>query len=330
MYIVIVCVNCNGSSQVEESMLGKVVECPLCGKPTVARTQTAVLPVAKPVEIPTSQNQEMPLSLDDATPLPPPEPPKPIFQPATVERRIPEPPPKRSPVRTALYASISLLLTLAVMAGVYMAFRYGDGQIPDSDWKTFRPPDGNCSILMPGHPEAEEIPAANFGELGGKRFTVKRWFERVEVTFGWMDYDAKVVDQRFGDVVLSLRDREIKRLKGKLLGESEVNFKAGDRKIAARLVNIDLEKGKAFLQFYVDADPERLRYEKRTEMAPMQFLAFAPVLNIWFPIDVRVPTPVRVIEPGQRIRIWFACAQGRKIKSDTAWLSKFFTSFAPE
>ena len=51
MYIVIVCVNCNGSSQVEEEVLGKVVQCPLCDKPTVARTQMAVLPVAKPIDL---------------------------------------------------------------------------------------------------------------------------------------------------------------------------------------------------------------------------------------------------------------------------------------
>jgi hypothetical protein len=332
MYIVIVCMNCDGSSQVEEDALGKVVQCPLCNKPTVARTQTAVLPVAKPIEtLVRLPVQEAPLSLDDASPLKPSE--KPLPQPFRKTPAIA--PPKRSPVRTAIFATISLLLTLLLMVGIYMAFRFGNGLIPDDDWKTFAPPEGNCSIRMPGDPVAEDIPASGPGELGGKRFTVKRWFERVEISFGWMDYDAtKLLEQRFGQFVLPMRDREIKRLNGKLIGESPVNYTVKGRTIEDRLITIDMDKGKAFLHIYFDADPDRLQHQIRTELNRKQFLIYAPVgpslIGAWLPVEVMVQTRVRFIEPGQRIRLWFACAQGRKITSDTPWLSKFFTSFAPD
>jgi hypothetical protein len=336
MYIVIVCVNCNGSSQIEEDVLGKVVQCPLCNKPTVARTQTAVLPLARPIEasirLPIA---ESPLSLDDAAPLPPREKPGPQRDTEPVTQTRVNAPPKRSPLRMGVYATLSLLLTLLLMAGIYMAFRYGNGLIPDGDWKTFAPPEGNCSIRMPGDPVAEEIPASGPGELGGKRFTVKRWFERVEVSFGWMDYDAtKLLEQRFGQFVLPLRDREIKRLNGKLIGESPVNYTVKGRTIEDRLVTIELENGKAFLHIYFDADPDRLEHRIRTELNRKQLLVYAPTIptsvGAWLPVEVMMQTRVRYIEPGQRIRLWFACAQGRKITSATPWLSNYFTSFVPE
>lgn len=336
MYIVIVCVNCNGSSQVEEEALGKVVQCPLCNKPTVARTPAAVLPVAKPIDTPvTTAIQESPLSLDDATPLPPADKPKQRHEQEPIPTLPVVAPPRRSPLRTGIFATISLLFTLVLMAGIYMAFRYGNGLIPDGDWETFKPPDGNCSIRMPGEPVSEDIPASGPGELGGKRFTVKRWFERVEVSFGWMDYDAsKLLEQRFGQFVLPTRDREIKRLNGKLVGESQVNYTVRDRTIEARLVNIDLEKGKAFLQIYFDADVDKLQSQIRTELVRKQYLIYAPfgstMGGAWVPIEVTEQIRRRHIEPGQRIRLWFACAQGRKITSETPWLSKFFTSFAPD
>ncbi len=46
MFVVIVCTNCEGASQVDEATLGQVVQCPHCGKPTTARPKEAVLPVA--------------------------------------------------------------------------------------------------------------------------------------------------------------------------------------------------------------------------------------------------------------------------------------------
>lgn len=334
MYIVIVCVNCNGSSQIDEAMLGKVVECPLCGKATVARTPTAVLPVARPIESSAigPSAGEAPLSLDDATPLPAPEAPKAQAHPP----KEPPQPVKRSPVRTAVYATISLLATLLIMAGIYMAFRYGNGEIADDDWQRFQPPDGHCTVLMPGEPTVEDVPAQGAGELGGKRFTVRCWFEQVEVSFGWMDYDAaRVVEQlRFEQLAGPLRDREIKRLNGKLTGESQVNYSIKDRDFVSRLANIEFAKGKAFFQVYFDADPSRLPHHERVEMVKKQPMLYAPVGctlgGCWLPVEITVQQKRQVIEPGTRLRIWFAVAQGKKITSETQWISKFLTSFAPQ
>jgi hypothetical protein len=337
MYIVIVCVNCNGSSQVEEAMLGKVVECPLCGKPTVARTQTAVLPVARPIESPAplqTLQPDAPLSLDDATPLPHTNKPKAISVPV-LAKPVARPATKRSPVRTAVYATISLLITLLLMIGIYSAFRYGNGQISDSSWEPFQPPDGRCTVLMPGEPQAADIPATSAGELGGKRFVVKRWFERVEIEFGWMDYDAARVEKMgFDQFVMPLRDREIKRLNGKLIGESQVNYTVKDRDFVSRLATIDLEKGKAFLQVYFDADLKRLPHREVIELVKKQPLLFVPLASglggCWVPVEFTVEQKRQVIEPGARVRLWFACAHGNKVTSDMKWISKYLTSFAPD
>src|SRR5580700_10069431 len=99
MFVVIVCTNCQGASQVGEAVLGQPVQCPLCGKPTVARTREAVLPLAKPI-------QEHLLSLDDDPQLPPPRPESSAkHRPA---RDLKKPRIKRSPLWTAIYFTGSL------------------------------------------------------------------------------------------------------------------------------------------------------------------------------------------------------------------------------
>jgi len=323
MFVVIICVNCDGSSQVEETDIGKVVQCPRCGKPTIARTAEAVLPVAKSI-------QESPISLDDAAPLPPKdEPPAPNFESSTGPRQ------KRPPLRTAVYAGASILLTLLAMALTYGAFRYGSGEIPSRAWTKFTPPDGKCSVDLPGEPEVEEIPAGRGGMLGGKRFVVNRWFERVQLTFGWIDLDAdKWLGFKFDQVVAPIRDDEAKWLGGSITGEASVNFVVGKRKFEARLYQLDTREGKGALQIYFDSDSSHLAFHDVEGTVEQEFLMFVPLMHgtggIWLPIEAPVNVQKRVLEPGQRFRIWFASVSGKKINSETKWLPRFFNSFIPD
>ena len=292
MYLVIVCAHCGGSSQIEEGALGKMVECPLCNKPTLARTREAVLPVAKPIDsppapsAPVTASSVVPLSLDE-DPIPPDS----ITNASLATAKAAKGPSKRTPLRTALYASGSLFLTLLLMGGIYGLFRYGSGDIPSGAWKTYSPPDGRCSVLLPGDPEVQDIPAEEYvihGNRGGKRFTVWRWFERVRVSFGWIDLDAeRLKGVQFDQISIPFREGELKRLNGQLKAESIVNFVVGKRKFESALFQIEADGQKHIVQIFLEAESDRRR-------------------------------------------LYIASVSGKKVAADTAWVQKFFNSFVPE
>jgi hypothetical protein len=321
MFVVIVCTNCQGASQVEEAALGQVVQCPLCGKPTAARTKDAVLPVANPL-------QNEPLSLDDALPLP--------SRPELNDAPPPAQPPKkkRSPLKTACYSSLSLFLTLVLMAGIFGAFRYGNGEILSWAWKTYTPPDGHCTIDLPGEPEVEDISPEGFAVLGGKRFHVHRWFERVDVDFGWIDLNAdQALDAHIDRIVFDLLRRETKRFNGRMTSEKTLQFIAKGRKFEARRFLIDADQGKAQMQLYFDPDSRRLAHHTKVEMETRKINV--PVPSPWgiagsATIDYAIQFERRVFEPGQHIRINFALVRGKKIHDKMAWIDTYFNSFVPE
>jgi hypothetical protein len=312
--VVIICTNCRGASQVEETEIGRVVECPLCHRSTLAGTNEAVLPTAKPV-------QDAPYSLDDAPPLP------------RDERRDLEESPKQAKIKLVPLA-ISCAVTLLLMAMIYLAFhyppsRYGRGEIPPGAWELFHPPEGHCSILMPGGPTGEAIPADGFAAFGGKLFVVKRWFEGVEVAFGWVDLDAdKALDKRFEELAGGVRDRELKRLQGKTQEEARVIVapKNGHHyEVRQYLINSD--QGNEVLQVLFDPSQLRRHVEKETEMRDTVF----PVIGPLVPIRLPFAYDKTVYDPGQRLRLYFALAEGnKKFKVDSEWVRKFFDSFMPE
>ena len=52
--------------------------------------------------------------------------------------------------------------------------------------------------------------------------------------------------------------------------------------------------------------------------------------GVWLPIEVPVEIRQRVIDPGERLRLYFATVKGKKITAETKWVSRFFNSFGPE
>src|SRR5947209_19731724 len=174
MYAVITCAHCKQAVQVAESSLGKPVRCPLCGQATPAEVKPT-LPVAEPLP----EAGGPPLSLDEAEQLPPkPLPPdrSSAALPPTDKHTAPPPGKPRSPLRLGLQIAGSLLLALLAVAAVVAYFRYGSGQVPEGAWREFCPPDGRCCVQMPGEPEAADVPAEAYAGVGGRRFSVNRWF----------------------------------------------------------------------------------------------------------------------------------------------------------
>ncbi len=325
MFVVIVCTNCEGASQVDEATLGQVVQCPHCGKPTTARPKEAVLPVAKPL-------QQEPLSLDDAPALPS------RSEPRRVAPRSLQAVKKRSPLKMALYSTLSLLVTLALMAGIYGGFRYGNAEVPNWAWKTFTPPDEQAQAIdMPGDPEAESISPEGFASTGGKRFHVHRWFEQVDVDFGWIDLNA---DQAADRPFRSHRRRTCCAPKDETIYGRGPKRKtpAGfigprGRKFEARRFMIDSDQGKAQMQVYFDPDPTRLTFHNKKETETRQIRLPMPTpwgSAGWVTIDYVEQFERRVFEPGQSIRLYFAIARGKKLDQKMPWVDKFFNSFAPD
>ncbi len=156
--------------------------------------------------------------------------------------------------------ALSLLCTVVLMAAVYFAFRYGNGDVPNGVWQTYEPPHGHCSVLMPGEPAQEDMPPGGFATTGGQRFGLNRWFERVHVSFGWYDLDAeRLQGVQFDQIALPLRDQELKRLNAKLVTSSTVNFVVGKRKFDAMRFQIDGDGIKTITQLYLEVKPERSR-----------------------------------------------------------------------
>jgi hypothetical protein len=329
MFVVIVCANCQGASQVDEGALGQVVHCPLCGKTTVARTREAVLPVARPVE-------HEPLSLDDDDRPLTPSPASPELPPEPRREHTPaKPNAKRSPLTTALYTTGSLLLTLVVMGAIYGAFRYGNGDVSVSDLQTFSPPGGNCTVQMPGEPVAEDVPVEGYAVLDGKRFAVNRWFERVQISFGWIDLDAsKLEGATLDQIAVPFREREAKRLNAKVEGESLLEYVAGKHKLQAKRTKLDTPQGKAILQVYIEPDAGRLRRHVVAETQRVNVFEREPaalmLTGMWLPLEIDVKVERKVLEPNQRIRLYFALVQGKKLNVDSAWVQKYLNSFVPE
>jgi hypothetical protein len=221
------------------------------------------------------------------------------------------------------------------MGAIYKAFHYGDGDIPDRAFKTSAPPEGNCTIRLPGDPVVEDIPAEGVAELGGKRFSVNCWFEGVKVSFGWIDFNAaKFEGGNFDQIAVPFRKREEKRLGGESKGESLLDYVVGKRSLQVKRTKMDLPEGKAILQVYIEPDAGRLKRHivekiERVNVFDREPTALA-LSGMWLPLDIDVKTPYNALDPNQKIRLYFALAQGKKITVDTPWVQKFFNSFVPE
>ena len=190
MYVIIACSHCGGQSQIDDKVLGMMVLCPLCQQSTLAQASQQALPVALPLAQPqVGAHANMPevLSLDDA-----PTPSKPdLLSPQRTATTVQA---RRSPLRTMLPIVFSFAGTVAIMIGIYFGFRYGHSPIPSDAWKDFVSAEGQCTILLPGEPHKESMDITGHGIRGGTLFTVRRWFEKLTLQFGWVELDPYSLD----------------------------------------------------------------------------------------------------------------------------------------
>lgn len=164
MFVPVTCARCGKPFQVPDGDAGRTVACPWC------KAAVPALPVAGPIipAVPVA-----PLSLDDAPPYVPPADPN-------APRRRPGPP-------TAVMVLGVALLLLVVLGFGMMGYR--SGNVPNSAWRDYSPPDKSFVVQLPGDPAAEPLsplPGAA-GGLGGELFTCRGWYSGADAWVGWRD-----------------------------------------------------------------------------------------------------------------------------------------------
>jgi hypothetical protein len=268
MFVPVACLKCGKPFQVSEADAGNEVPCPWCTAATPALPiagVSATAPVAPAPGPPDSVTPAPePLSLDDATendsggltspgsPTPSPGRPKPTPDPAA-----------RRSFRTPIIAlGLSVLVFVATVAGLMVWRGYGSGQVPDSAWTTFSPPDGSFSASLPGSPAAESIdPHPSIAEIGGgQRFVTRGWYSKTTAWVGWCDLNAgwakKVVDgtDRTGAMAEGVLSAELERQKAWLAGTvtKEVVFRQDA--YLGREAHLDTPRGKAVVRLLVAPD----------------------------------------------------------------------------
>ncbi|VTR91307.1 unnamed protein product [Gemmata massiliana] len=235
MFVPVHCTSCSKPFQVPDDALGKPTLCPWC------QAVVTALPVASVAEVPHTQ------------PAPAPEPPAPVVP--TAKRGGPrllsldeDAPPKprigraapceNTKPRPVLVATVigAVLTTVILVMGVTLAaLRYGSGSIRESGWTEYTPPDGSCSVLLPGSPTEEGVePNAAGSATGGKRYTHSGWYTRTSAWLAWNDLEPGFVASLANDkekvftasAIQAELNREKTRLGGTVTKEAEIRFKS--------------------------------------------------------------------------------------------------------
>jgi hypothetical protein len=287
MFVPVNCTSCGKPFQVPEAALGKPAACPWCqavvtALPVAATVTTASQepeasaateapnppvhtggsphadsPVPQPgANAPGSPSE--PLSLDD-----PPEPPRPKRPPAAVPVAPPTPAKRLQPATVLITAAIGFGLVVAVSVLTLLVLRYGPWG-SNAAWSEFTPPDGSCSVQLPGSPKEEEVdPNPNGSVLGGKRYTASGWLSRTTAWVAWGDLDPALVKSLAADkdgvfaasALRAERDREKSRLEGSITNEVMVRYNAS----WGIEVHMDTPKGKVIERLLIVSDGPRPR-----------------------------------------------------------------------
>src|SRR5262249_43623126 len=155
MPVLIRCAGCDKKLKVPDASLGKTVRCPACGARFQAQEEALDVELADP------QKRR---SEDRLTGAPQPRPAagRPRLYPDDEEPPRPWGGPRAGKgSSTGLVVGLVLggvLLLVGVAVGLVFLVRGLSGGIPDGDWQTFRPPGGDCSILMPGKVDNAPVP----------------------------------------------------------------------------------------------------------------------------------------------------------------------------
>jgi hypothetical protein len=221
MSAILVCPECKRKLRIPETVAGKSVRCPAC--------KTLIPPALQaPAEAITEQKPAAPVVLEEAAPA------RPRSRPRLEadEDQDDGAPSRTKQVKKRSSTGMILGLVLAggclgmmcvgggVAALVYFAF---NKTIPDSDWQTFTPPNGGCTVLMPGTPVAQSLPVPG---LTITQYMVER--KNINTAFAVAFCDVPPQNVRpslLRDVANSSRDGILAKMSGgKVISEAEISL----------------------------------------------------------------------------------------------------------
>jgi len=239
MFVPVACLKCGKLFQVPAAAAGTEVACPWCKGITPALPVAAVPDAAPPASAPA------PLSLDDAEPESADAPPRPPF---------------RFPLRTAL---VALLVTAGVGVGVVAVLGYGAGRVAPAAWAEFTPPDGSCTVLLPGAPDEEPVEPQASTARGGLRYVTTGWYSGVSAWVGWQDLDPAWAKEAAGDrdgvfaaaVLAAERDRRVAQVGGTAVAVKPARFGYGP----GMIVEMQTPRGPLVEQYVLAPDGPRPR-----------------------------------------------------------------------
>jgi hypothetical protein len=258
------------------------------------------VPVAAPIAMPIadeikgdptrdhlSTGQEAPYSLDDADPLPPklepvagpprlrerganeiqPLPPTVEAEsvPNTMAHRsppmVPGPGTRSRPTALGYFRIIVVgLLTLGLMALVFVGFGYFTGQLYSWNWKEVAPHEGQCRLLMLGDPES----ISEMGEIGSsaeKRFESRLPLSRIHTAIGWFDVaEGSLPFTPFESIAKGERDRRAMKLAGSVVKEGTIKMVVRGKAVEGREYHIESpDEGLVIERLYFVADSPTAR-----------------------------------------------------------------------
>jgi len=177
MSALVLCPDCKRKLKVPDTALGKSIRCPTC--------KALIPPVLEPATDSEDAEPDTPSRRDAVMTAPPPRtaPVRPLSRPPEDEETKDDLEPEEDPIRKrpARKASsprkkssagliIGLVLggaaLLALLGGGatliwHLSRTLGNG-IAKSEWQTFMPPNGDCSVLMPGTPQSQPLTTLGF------------------------------------------------------------------------------------------------------------------------------------------------------------------------
>lgn len=222
MSTLVICPECQRKLRVPESAAGKSMRCPGC---------KAVLPGSKKTS--TEETEETSAKAvqretrEAASARPSPR--KSVRKTEAFDDEEDRPRRKRTRTRQGMPAGLiyaligggGLLILLLVIGGIALRLFSGrDKTIPDAEWQAFAPPNGDCTILMPGTP----IPQAlNMGGINLTQYQVER--NKGNVFFMMAVYDLPLNVLRpnlLQNVVNVTRDHVATQTNGKVTSETTI------------------------------------------------------------------------------------------------------------
>ena len=228
---VVLCPDCNQKLRVPESAMGKTFRCPAC--------KALISPVSEPDAPAPSRAVKKSPPRTAAVPSrgqPPRE-----EEPEDDDEPRAEGPIRRKSARESrsirnksstgliigLVAGGVMLLLVLVGGGatvIWLVARSRGKGIAESEWQTFAPPNGNCSVLMPGTPQPQ--PMTTLG-ITINKFLLTRTREQEFFVVAFANYGPDPLQPGILDTVVNAeRDNLLRTLNGKPSSETSITLGA--------------------------------------------------------------------------------------------------------